>query len=778
MFSFLITLSLVKKRTQVKQKEQRFFILFIIHHKKAFLFYSTLQTCFFMIKLRLREMRLLSRILIVCLCCAPALAAAAPVATTAGSNLTAYNPSNSYNNQWATVSNSRYDGNTSAKVDFGNCNAVILRCAQPKCANGGCTDDAIASAIVDGCVKANSKCKQYGDDLVQYMTAQLVASSNAKINEQQAAIATAQAQAEAQAAAAAAAAQSEQLSQMQSQMYQMQQQMAQQQQESAMALQEALAQQAAQSQAALDAMKSAATDAAQQTEAGITSYQQEAINRGISKEVLERQTITGQIQTEIEDAEVSLKAAKSAMQNSFNYAGCDARGNNCTGPKRIKKWRELATGFLEPYDNTIDKIYDALVTAQTVGVDLSQIYMMLNNSCNSWGQYLCPVGTVEYTSGTPKVCTGSECFQQCADAYTSKASLYQGNYEKYEACTKMCNKKCQDCTLLKVLNNSEDVYQGWIDAEETSKNQRTVVACASGALDGATIFARRTRNKNGAGLVDIDELDRWLYQSELSTSKAINADCNENNSKSGLCYCAADENGKKILEQAASKKSVKNLNNAPFCVKDLTGRDKDKKDDKDECTYISSVFGICDTHPFNAGETELSSNAEKQEEMKQIIRLKLTVISQQMYKQYEYLEATLRRLKIQLQKAVLTTNLEAAGAGSDDGASSGGGLAGGSSKNAQYTNCSGKDREGTLYCLRTNYSALSERINNKKCASAEKKQLETDIQIINSLTKAAVYTYDSKQDCAGNLQTYNSGLIGLQDEIEDREFKRRGWNRD
>lgn len=720
-----------------------------------------------MIKLRLREMRLLSRILIVCLCCAPALAAAAPVATTAGSNLTAYNPSNSYNNQWATVSNSRYDGNTSAKVDFGNCNAVILRCAQPKCANGGCTDDAIASAIVDGCVKANSKCKQYGDDLVQYMTAQLVASSNAKINEQQAAIATAQAQAEAQAAAAAAAAQSEQLSQMQSQMYQMQQQMAQQQQESAMALQEALAQQAAQSQAALDAMKSAATDAAQQTEAGITSYQQEAINRGISKEVLERQTITGQIQTEIEDAEVSLKAAKSAMQNSFNYAGCDARGNNCTGPKRIKKWRELATGFLEPYDNTIDKIYDALVTAQTVGVDLSQIYMMLNNSCNSWGQYLCPVGTVEYTDSatgktTPVVYHDSKCLEKC----------YRGNRGKdgLEQCKQTCGP--QPCTLLKVLssNDSDAIYQGWIDAEETSKNQRTVVACASGALDGATIFARRTRNKNGAGLVDIDELDRWLYQAELSTSTAET--CSDKN-KSGLCYCYASD-AKTILEQAVSKKSVKNISGASLCVTELNG---DRSDKSGECTYISSVFGICDTHPFNAGETELSSNAERQEAMKQIIRLKLTVISQQMYKQYEYLEATLRRLKIQLQKAVLTTNLEAAGAGSDDGASSSGGLAGGSSKNTQYTNCSGKDREGTLYCLRTNYSALSERINNKKCASAEKKQLETDIQIINSLTKA-VYTYDSKQDCAGNLQTYNSGLIGLQDEIEDREFKRRGWNRD
>ena len=148
-------------------------------------------------------MKNLSRILSIMLCFAPvAFASGGPVATTAGSNLTAYNPSNANNNQWATMSNGRYDGNTSAKADFGNCNALILRCAQPKCSNGGCGDMSVASAIVTGCVQSNSSCKQYGNDLVQYMSAQLVASSNAKINEQN--------MAAQQAAAAAAAQQSQQ----------------------------------------------------------------------------------------------------------------------------------------------------------------------------------------------------------------------------------------------------------------------------------------------------------------------------------------------------------------------------------------------------------------------------------------------------------------------------------------------------------------------------------------------------------------------------------------
>ena len=136
-------------------------------------------------------MKSLSRILTVCLCCVPTFGAVANVATTSGSNLTAYNPSNSYNNQWATVSNARYDGTGTAKVDFGNCNAVVLRCASPKCANGGCIDANVATAIVAGCVESNNSCKQYGNELVSYMAAQLVANSTAKVNAQNAAAAAA-----------------------------------------------------------------------------------------------------------------------------------------------------------------------------------------------------------------------------------------------------------------------------------------------------------------------------------------------------------------------------------------------------------------------------------------------------------------------------------------------------------------------------------------------------------------------------------------------------------
>lgn len=628
-------------------------------------------------------MRNLSRILTVILCCAPVMSiAAGPVATTNGSNLTSYNPNNAYNNQWATISNGRYDADTTAKADFGNCNAVVLRCAQPKCSGGGCTDASVAGAIVSGCVKSNSKCKQYGDDLIEYMTAQLVANSNAKIQEQQVALEQAKIQADAQAAAAAAAnSQNEQMmAQMQNQMYQMQQQMAQQQEESNRQLQEALAQQQAQSAAALESMKTAATESAQQTESGITSYQQEAINRGISTDVLERQKITGQIMTEIENADLKLKAVKTAMQNSFDYAKCDNRGNNCSAPTRIKKWRELATGFLEPYDETIDKIYDALITAQTVGVDLSQIYMMLNNSCNSWGQYLCERGgTIDYGDGkgAPKSCPKeTEAQYNVMSDWCAKQAMAadkkSSDPDKYYECMReypITHNLCKPCTLLKVLTDGAEVYEGWINptADETSNG--TVVACASNALDGATLFSRRTKNKNGAGLVDIDLLDTWLNQVEPDKNSG-------NNIPKPTDYCGLDYSDKSKLESKKLSRSIdtKKTNDDAFCV----DWNSTKWEYSSECPYIDPMYAICDTHPYNANikaKNYTGENAQldttEQEQMNEIIGLKITVISQQMYKQYEYLRATLQRLKIQLEKSVLAANLEAAGGKSDSSSSSG-----------------------------------------------------------------------------------------------------------
>ena len=779
-------------------------------------------------------MKNLSRFLTAILCFAPfCVNAAGPVATTAGSNLTAFNPSTAYNNQWATMSNGRYDGNnTSAKADFGNCNAVVLRCAQPKCGNGGCTDASVASAIVTGCVQSNENCKQYGNDLVQYMTAQLVASSTAKVNEQNAAAQ--------QAAAAAAAQQSQQqMAAMQQQVQQMQLQMQQQQAESQQQIQAALAQQAAQSAAAIESMKSAATSAAMENEAGISAYQQDAINRGISADILERQKITGQVMTELENAEVQLKELKTVMNTAFEYAGCDPRGNNCTGPKRVKKWRELAREFTEPYNNSIQKVYEALTIAQNVGVDLSQIYMMLSDSCNSWGQYMCPQtpnGQIAYFDvssgqrGTPYVCPVQKSGNNIVWDYTTCRTQcnidYSSDADRKKCYVTDCLARCTSCTLLKTLTDGEDVYNGWINAEsDTTNGNTTVVACASGVLDSSKFFAPITRRKNGANLVDMDMLELWLDQ--IGIDKKYKYDSMQ---PEDYCFCThCTNNGamEDILRKSTLSRSVDT--SRMYCKKiDAGGFCSTTTADNADAAYINPIYAICDTHQFNAGKgadltasfrymtpdesskycDSISRTLKKEyaasmkdivncstnkikavdtAEMKEIIALKTTVISQQMYKQYEYLSATLRRLKTQLEKATLTAKLQAAGA-KDDESSSSGLLGGGSSKTSQYENCSGKDIQEAIYCLRQNYNALASQVNNKKCNANIKKQIAQDLKILSGKIPGDEKLYkqissncqDSNKitDCSSCLEEYSNGLNTLDDVRLDREARRSGRYRD
>ena len=100
---------------------------------------------------------------------------------------------------------------------------------------------------------------------------------------------------------------------------------------------------------------------------------------------------------------------------------------------------------------------------------------------------------------------------------------------------------------------------------------------------------------------------------------------------------------------------------------------EDEKNDR-----ITPELALCSVHAYNIGSSSNPTGADKQL-MKEIIALKTTVITQQMNKQYEYMEAMIRRFKTQLEKAVLTTKLQAAGAAptSGSGTTSGGGSYGG-----------------------------------------------------------------------------------------------------
>ncbi len=499
-----------------------------------------------MVKFYLREnMKLIKQFLLLSLFFVPCISGA-QVATTAGSNLTAWNGNSgaTNNNNWNTLMNNRTlaGGAGAPTADFGNCNSLIMRCAQPKCA--ACTTLEIAKPIVEGCVNSNKDCKKHGNDLVDFIAAQIVANANAKIQEQQL-----MAQ---QAAASAAAAQSnQQMQQMQMQMQQMQQQMQAQNAQQMASMQAALEEQkalVAQAQQEAAAAQQAKIDA--QTAPGVTVAQQVAIDSGVSEDVLVRQQISGQILSAVENAEMQLKTLKTTMQNAFEYAGCDARGNNCTGPKRVKMFKEKAMKFFEPYDAIADEMYEALEMALAVGVDVSDVIMMLSGSCNKWGKYMCTGdtnGKHDVKTYTNANCVGGKSVKN--------GDFTRGGYE----CRPNQAIPPQDdvrCTLIGLITgDSEDdtVERNWIsEAYEGDKLIR--VGCATSALDSISIFGRRKSSKNRT--VDLDTLERIILQDAPEYS-AKNRFSNAGDSEfEKLKYCALTPRGYERLRNAVTQRKL------------------------------------------------------------------------------------------------------------------------------------------------------------------------------------------------------------------------------
>ncbi len=490
--------------------------------------------------------------------------AVANVATTAGSNLTAYNGTGATNNnQWNNLMNGRGGMSaTTADANFGNCNAVILRCASPKCSGGGCYDMNVARPIVAGCVNANNACKKHGDALIDYITAQVVAQSNAKQQEQANAVAIAQAQAEAQAAASAAAtAQSNaQMQAMQAQMQQMQEQMA----ESMNAMQAQMAAQSesqnAQIQNALAEQResmAASTSMANSTGdtgaviaglEGLGVAEQLAAKNGISADILVREQMGGKIETAIEDAMTAMKDLKEKLDAVLEYAGCDSSATNCTGPKRVKKFKDLANEFFDPYENVVENIYDALILAMTLGIDVNDVIMLLSESCNIWGKYICatcnPNSAADKADGC--VCNDSKNNEGC---YFRVSTDSNGNVSKNQ----------KHCRLVDTLTEKDTVWREWIDAN-TGMTGSTQVACASDVIMNAPLF--RTMKKKATmsieGLRDLVAQDSRACRGKMDGGNFVLTPNNDPAEACWLNHCAVEPDSEyyEVLRNAVDTRKL------------------------------------------------------------------------------------------------------------------------------------------------------------------------------------------------------------------------------
>lgn len=551
-------------------------------------------------------MKSISKFLVVALTLVSVTPATAAVATTAGSNLTAFNGASGAmnNNTWNTMMNTRGQANTSApRADFGNCNALILRCAQPKCASGGCTTMEIANPIVSGCVQSNATCKQYGDELVEYISAQLVAASTARANAQAAAAQTAAAQAAAQQT-------NEQLEQMQAQMQEMQASMERQNAETANTLRDALAKQqemAAPKAATTDAAPdpattndtptftpatdddAAATDSQTITD-GLTTAQKIAAKSGLSADLLAREQITGQIMSKIENAQTQLKALKAAMNDTFEYAGCDTSGNNCAGPKRVKTFKQRAMNFFDPYNAVLDELYDALIMAQSVGVDITDIYMMLNGTCNAWAKYLCTQDQVmHYTN------------QNCKDGISTPESEAKATVRGGAKCAigQVVPMSDGGCQLIQMLTSNDEVQYNWLYPDEGFENAQVRIGCASEALESSALF----RNRKKQASIDIETLQRIIEQDAPSVYGSSRLRSNTKPDPDGVKYCAVNADTLVDLQKSANLKKLP----SKICTTDadlLTKWNEKPGVTSGETTEIDATVKASEFLTFNCNSSE------------------------------------------------------------------------------------------------------------------------------------------------------------------------------
>lgn len=158
--------------------------------------------------------------------------------------------------------------------------------------------------------------------------------------------------------------------------------------------------------------------------------------------------------------------------------------------------------------------------------------------------------------------------------------------------------------------------------------------------------------------------------------------------------------------------------------------------DQDENNRIVPTLAMCSTHAYNIAKETNPSGSDKTF-MRDVIALKTTVMMQQMYKQYDYLETMIKRLKTQLEKAILTTSLQAKGAASDSGASSS--SSGGYRQEnrsvflqAGVSDCNTLLSSAEVFeCLHTNWQTIyNSSKNGLEVSTALKKQLAHDYDVM------------------------------------------------
>jgi len=390
---------------------------------------------------------------------------------------------------------------------------------------------------------------------------------------------------------------------------------------------------------------------------------------------------------------------------------------------------------MEPYDALVENLDYALTSARDVGVDMTDIYMMLNGSCNRWGEYICQPtdDDTESNKRIYKPITFQVCDSNNAATCNCKndRSIKKGRVKQGIECTNgmvVPPEADMACVLNKEVGEDQ-VKESWLYPEDDSKIR---IGCASSALNGSIIGRRRAKTQK-AGSVDIDILE-FLISQDAPDSFAVGQNPAEEIKK----YCAVDVSKKTELRSATVSKTLK----PNICCREAKVKCDDSCEDE-ENSYINPIYALCSVHGYNSGNLTndaFSSSSAAKSEMKEIVGLKTTVIAQQMYKQYTSLESMIKRLKIMLEKATLKASLQVASGTSGGGTS--GGIDGESESSADVTfeNCEARTAQSAVDCVRSNYSAMKPMIDKNKITVNIRKQLYSDKEVLEAHLNTTIST--------------------------------------
>ena len=188
-------------------------------------------------------------------------------------------------------------------------------------------------------------------------------------------------------------------------------------------------------------------------------------------------------------------------------------------------------------------------------------------------------------------------------------------------------------------------------------------------------------------------------------------------------------------------------------------------------TRITPMLALCSTHAYNIGFTKNPENSADRQAMRDVVALKTTVIAQQMYKQYEYLDATIKRLKTQLEREILTSKFEAAGASSSSSNSN-------RSQNNNIVLIGAEDCYASsniddgLACIRNNNRLVLQAVSSGNIGDAYR-QLQKNLDYATAYgvkTPDGCATLSAKRDLVNNCA--NQLNITVMNKIDERS---RSW---